>query len=106
MTGHAPLTNSITDVSGGNYENLVADKTPVSTTVTDTPDTTNLSLSATDYASLIREAAMASIQGGTIYDAILLKAASKAKVECLYTLNLKHFQAVGQGNLAKLIFEP
>ena len=47
MTGHAPLTNSITNVSGGNYENLVADKTPVSTTVTDTVDTTNLSLSAT-----------------------------------------------------------
>ncbi|WP_456024079.1 immunoglobulin-like domain-containing protein [Pseudomonas protegens] len=47
LTGHAPLTNSITDVSGGNYENLVADKTPVSTTVTDTVDSTNLSLSAT-----------------------------------------------------------
>ncbi|WP_454566110.1 immunoglobulin-like domain-containing protein, partial [Pseudomonas sp. AIG] len=47
LTGHAPLTNSITGVSGGNYENLVADKTPVSTTVTDTVDTTNLSLTAT-----------------------------------------------------------
>ncbi|MFZ3280997.1 LapA family giant adhesin [Pseudomonas sp.] len=47
LTGHAPLTNSITNVTGGNYENLVADKTPVSTTVTDTIDTTNLSLSAT-----------------------------------------------------------
>ncbi|POA25293.1 MULTISPECIES: immunoglobulin-like domain-containing protein, partial [unclassified Pseudomonas] len=41
------LTNAITNVSGGNYENLVADKTPVSTTVTDTVDTTNLTLSAT-----------------------------------------------------------
>ncbi|MGB8920636.1 MAG: LapA family giant adhesin, partial [Pseudomonas sp.] len=47
LTGHAPLTNSISNVTGGNYENLVADKTPVSTTVTDTVDTTNLSLSAT-----------------------------------------------------------
>ncbi|HHS7813018.1 TPA: immunoglobulin-like domain-containing protein, partial [Pseudomonas putida] len=47
LNGHAPLTNSITGVSGGNYENLVADKTPVSTTVTDTIDTTNLSLTAT-----------------------------------------------------------
>ncbi|WP_404938935.1 LapA family giant adhesin [Pseudomonas atacamensis] len=47
LAGHAPLTNSITNVSGGNFENLVADKTPVSTTVTDTVDTTNLSLSAT-----------------------------------------------------------
>ena len=40
----SPVTNSITNVTGGNYENLVADKTPVSTTVTDTADTTNLSL--------------------------------------------------------------
>ncbi|OJT51924.1 retention module-containing protein, partial [Pseudomonas moraviensis] len=47
LAGHAPLTNSITNVSGGNFENLVADQTPVTTTVTDTVDTTNLSLSAT-----------------------------------------------------------
>ena len=47
LTGHAPMTNSITEVTGGNYENLVADKTPVTTTVTDTVDTTNLSLTAT-----------------------------------------------------------
>ncbi|WP_178081847.1 immunoglobulin-like domain-containing protein, partial [Pseudomonas sp. B35(2017)] len=47
LNGHAPLTNAITDVSGGNFENLVGDKTPVSTTVTDTVDTTHLSLSAT-----------------------------------------------------------
>ncbi|MCB2256682.1 hypothetical protein KTQ74_32695, partial [Pseudomonas chlororaphis] len=42
LVGHTPLSNSISTVSGGNFENLVADKTPVSTTVTDTPDTTNL----------------------------------------------------------------
>ncbi|MCL5228737.1 LapA family giant adhesin [Pseudomonas sp. In614] len=66
LTGHAPLTNSITDVSGGNYENLVADKTPVSTTVTDTTDTTNLSLSATDSVA----------EGGSIvYTATLTNAA-------------------------------
>ena len=65
-----------------------------------------VSLSGTDYASLIREAALASIQGGTIYDAILLKAASKAKVERVYTLNLKHFQAVAQGGLAAIISAP
>ncbi|RON15409.1 large adhesive protein [Pseudomonas brassicacearum] len=47
VNGHAPVTNSITNVSGGNYENLVADKTPVSTSVTDTVDTTTLSLTAT-----------------------------------------------------------
>ncbi|MBV4488948.1 hypothetical protein HU727_025505, partial [Pseudomonas sp. SWRI153] len=47
LTGNAPITNAITNVSGGNFENLVADKTPVSTAVTDVADTTNLSLSAT-----------------------------------------------------------
>ncbi|UVL34971.1 LapA family giant adhesin [Pseudomonas sp. B21-041] len=66
LTGHAPLTNAITDVSGGNYENLVADKTPVSTTVTDTVDTTNLSLSATNSVA----------EGGSIvYTATLTNAA-------------------------------
>jgi len=66
LTGHTPLTNSITNVSGGNYENLVADKTPVSTTVTDTIDTTNLSLSATGTVA----------EGGSItYTATLTNAA-------------------------------
>ncbi|WP_210556938.1 MULTISPECIES: retention module-containing protein [unclassified Pseudomonas] len=66
LTGHAPLTNSISNVSGGNYENLVADKTPVSTTVTDTVDTTNLSLSATNTVA----------EGGSIiYTATLTNAA-------------------------------
>ncbi|WP_045121606.1 immunoglobulin-like domain-containing protein, partial [Pseudomonas sp. GM16] len=66
LTGHAPLTNSITNVTGGNYENLVADKTPVSTTVTDTVDTTNLSLSATGTVA----------EGGSIvYTATLTNAA-------------------------------
>ncbi|MCE4058517.1 type I secretion C-terminal target domain-containing protein [Pseudomonas sp. Au-Pse12] len=66
LVGHTPLTNSITNVSGGNYENLVADKTPVSTTVTDTVDTTNLSLSATGTVA----------EGGSIvYTATLTNAA-------------------------------
>ncbi|MFJ2326122.1 LapA family giant adhesin [Pseudomonas sp. NPDC087690] len=66
LTGHAPITNAITEVSGGNYENLVADKTPVSTSVTDTVDTTNLSLSATDSVA----------EGGSIvYTATLTNAA-------------------------------
>src|SRR5471032_3336651 len=66
LNGHAPLTNSISNVSGGNYENLVADKTPVSTTVTDTIDTTNLSLTATNTVA----------EGGQItYTATLTNAA-------------------------------
>ena len=52
------------------------------------------SLTGTDYASLIREAAVAGIQGGTIYDAVLLRSAEKVDPDRIYTLNLKHFLAV------------
>ncbi|QQZ42297.1 LapA family giant adhesin [Pseudomonas sp. SK3(2021)] len=69
LVGHTPLSNSISTVSGGNFENLVADKTPVSTTVTDTPDTTNLTLSATNTVA----------EGGSIvYTATLTNAAGTA----------------------------
>ncbi|WP_207938183.1 immunoglobulin-like domain-containing protein, partial [Pseudomonas sp. 51_B] len=47
---NAPLTNSITNVTGGNYEKLVTTGTP-STTVTDDPaklDTTGVTLTATN----------------------------------------------------------
>ncbi|WP_155500315.1 immunoglobulin-like domain-containing protein, partial [Pseudomonas monteilii] len=49
-TTNAPLTNSITNVTGGNYEKLVTTGTP-STTVTDDPaklDTTGVTLTATN----------------------------------------------------------
>ncbi|MFK3790355.1 retention module-containing protein, partial [Pseudomonas piscis] len=66
LVGHSSVTNSITDVSGGNYENLVADKTPVNTNVTDTVDDTGLSLSATGTVA----------EGGSIiYTATLTNAA-------------------------------
>ncbi|PVZ30204.1 retention module-containing protein, partial [Pseudomonas sp. CC120222-01a] len=64
--GHAPITNSISNVSGGTYENLVADKAQVSTTVTDVQDTTTVSLSATQTVA----------EGGQIvYTATLTNAA-------------------------------
>ncbi|MFB1635438.1 immunoglobulin-like domain-containing protein, partial [Pseudomonas sp. AP-1] len=54
--GHAPVTNSITSVSGGDYENLVADPAPVSTSVTDVQDSTTVTLTATPSVA----------EGGTI----------------------------------------
>lgn len=64
------------------------------------------SLTGTDYASLIREAAMTGIQGGTIYDAVLLKSAEKADPDRIYTLNLKHFLAVASKSLASKLSSP
>src|SRR4051794_13625087 len=38
------------------------------------------SLTAADYAAILRESALMGVQGGLIYDALLLKSASKAGV--------------------------
>jgi predicted nucleic acid-binding protein len=59
-----------------------------------------------EYAALIREAVGFQIQGGKIYDALLLKAASKAGVNRIYTLNLKHFQGIVSSDLRGKLSEP
>jgi predicted nucleic acid-binding protein len=64
------------------------------------------SLSGHDYAALVKEAALTGIQGGAIYDAVLLKTASKAGVDRIYTLNVKHFQAVAAKDLTAIISAP
>ena len=63
-------------------------------------------LSGGDYTALIREAALAGVQGGTIYDAVLLKCAQKAGVERIYTLNVKHFESVAPEHIAAKIVAP
>ena len=63
-------------------------------------------LSGSDYAALIREAAAAGVQGGTIYDAVLIKCATKAAPDRILTLNLRHFQAVAPRELAGIISIP
>ncbi|MCP6133726.1 hypothetical protein NL393_31605, partial [Klebsiella pneumoniae] len=50
------VTNNITDVSGGSYENLAGNPAPVSTTVTDVRDTTTVTLTASPSVA----------EGGTI----------------------------------------
>ncbi|KQV11134.1 hypothetical protein ASC74_10840 [Pseudomonas sp. Root329] len=66
LVGHEPLTNAIKDVTGGNYENLVADKTPTSTAISDTLDTTKVTMTASGQV----------LEGGNItYTANLTNAA-------------------------------
>src|SRR3546814_5193434 len=48
LAGGDNLSVKIDDTQGGNYEKLEIDATPADTTVTDVPDSTGLSLSATD----------------------------------------------------------
>lgn len=64
------------------------------------------SLTAADYTAAIREAALAGIQGGTIYDAVLVKCAAKAEVQKVFTLNVRHFQNVARRSLQAQILAP
>jgi predicted nucleic acid-binding protein len=65
-----------------------------------------IALRAGEYSPLIREAALLGIQGGTIYDAILLKCAIKSEAERIWTFNLKHFQNIAPKNIVSQISTP
>ena len=65
-----------------------------------------IGLAAGEYVALLREAVVARIQGGTVYDALLLKAAVKANAEVIYTLNLKHFQAIAPATAIGMLSAP
>jgi predicted nucleic acid-binding protein len=64
------------------------------------------SLTGREYVALVKEAALAGISGGTVYDAVLMKAADNAGVERIYTFNIRHFQAVAPKSLIPIISTP
>lgn len=70
------------------------------------PHFETVALTRQDYPVLIREAAMIGIQGGTIYDALLLKCALKSGAGILVTLNTRHFQAIVPKGLTLKIAAP
>ena len=63
-------------------------------------------LVGSDYTALIREAALSGVQGGTIYDAVVLRCAMKAGVEEVFTLNLRHFQTIAPQSFGVRISAP
>jgi len=64
-----------------------------------------VSLSATDYGTVIRELAERGLTGGVVYDAVIARAAQKAQADRLLTLNPRDFQRVGP-DAAGLIISP
>ena len=50
--------------------------------------------SKTDYAAIIQHLSEQGIVGGVTYDALIVYAASKAKVDLLLTLNEKDFRRI------------
>ena len=63
-------------------------------------------LSPNEYGPLIRDAALSGIQGGTIYDAVLLRCAGKSGAEKIWTFNLKHFQNIAPKGIVSQISAP
>jgi predicted nucleic acid-binding protein len=66
---------------------------------------TLVALTGAEYDVTIKEAAEASIIGGTIYDALICRCALKAKVDALYSWNTRHFQQFGP-TIVKRLREP
>jgi len=55
---------------------------------------TPVSLSDDEYLATIQKASEQGLAGGRIYDALLLRCATNCHAQNIYTLNLKHFQAI------------
>lgn len=64
-----------------------------------------VSLSPTEYSSIINKVSDIGLSGGIVYDALIIGVAQKSKVGRILTLNRKDFIKLWQGN-ESTIFEP
>jgi len=64
-----------------------------------------VSLSPTEYSSIIKKLSDKGLSGGIVYDALIVGVAQKSKVERILTFNRKHFRKVWQDS-EKTLFEP
>lgn len=62
-----------------------------------------ISLSPSEYSSVIKKLSNIGLSGGIVYDALIVEAAHKAKVERIFTLNCKHLKNIWIGNESKVI---
>jgi len=65
-----------------------------------------IELSAKEYSKTLEQAAAKNLEGGKIYDALLLAAALKSGAERIYTFNVSHFQNIADVNLRARIVAP
>lgn len=63
---------------------------------------TIIALDGDDYAKILRTAAALGVVGGSIYDAILAGCALKARVEAIYTWNIRHYRQLGPDVVGQL----
>ena len=65
-----------------------------------------VALTQKEYGTTLERAASEGIEGGRIYDALLIAAAAKASVERIYTFNVGHFQDLAEDALRERIVAP
>ena len=67
---------------------------------------TLVTLTPKDYSKTLEEAASNGVEGGKVYDALLLAAAAKSGAERIYTFNVSHFQSIADQDVRKRIVAP
>jgi predicted nucleic acid-binding protein len=65
-----------------------------------------IALTHRDYSKALENAAANGVEGGRIYDALLLAAATKCGAERIYTFNVSHFQNIAGDDLRERIVAP
>ncbi len=65
-----------------------------------------ISLGQKDYLKALEEGSRNGVEGGRIYDMLLLAAAAKAGVDRIYTFNVSHFHELASEGLKKRIVAP
>ena len=63
-------------------------------------------LTAKEYSKVIEAAAANGVEGGKVYDALILAAAAKSGAERIYTFNVNHFQSLAEADLRQRIVAP
>ncbi len=61
-----------------------------------------VALSTTDYRATIKQLAGVGLAGGVVYDALIARAAQKARVDRLLTLDTDDFERVWPAGTAKI----
>jgi predicted nucleic acid-binding protein len=62
-----------------------------------------VTLTESDYVSLVADLSQRGIIGGIVYDAVIARAAELSQVDRLVTLNVAHFQRVWPAGAARVI---
>jgi predicted nucleic acid-binding protein len=68
-----------------------------------TSHATVATLSGEDYIQMVKELARAGVAGGAVYDAVIARAAERANVDHLVTLNVGHFHRVWPAGASRVV---